>query len=184
MIPGPDWARRYGSRTRRLCARPGCGSPAAATLRFEPTRRQAWLVDLVTDVPRREGDLCARHANALVLPRGWRLHDERTVRGLPVRPSQAVRKSVRATRSRRRRAEIATLPLPLDLAAGATPTADQSETAPAEAAPSEPAADATITLIDTRHIPRRRIDESDELDEVLQARTPLLQRAFGNARGR
>ena len=77
MIPGPNWARRYGHQHQRLCARPGCGAPAAATLRFLPTQREAWLVDLDDDAVRTEGDLCARHASALVLPRGWELHDER-----------------------------------------------------------------------------------------------------------
>jgi hypothetical protein len=47
-------------------------------LRFQPTRRQAWLVDLDGQRARTEGDLCDRHAAALVLPRGWELHDERT----------------------------------------------------------------------------------------------------------
>src|SRR5689334_16619957 len=67
MIPGPNWARRYGSHHRRLCARPGCGAVAAATLRFQPTQREAWLVELDDSSPRTEGDLCARHAAALVL---------------------------------------------------------------------------------------------------------------------
>jgi hypothetical protein len=47
-------------------------------LRFQPTRRVAWLVDLDDQRARTEGDLCDRHAAALVLPRGWALHDERT----------------------------------------------------------------------------------------------------------
>ena len=42
----------------------------AATLRFQPTRREAWLVAL--DETRTEGDLCARHAAGLVLPRSIR----------------------------------------------------------------------------------------------------------------
>ena len=74
MISGPNWARRYGPGHKRLCARPGCGAPAAATLRFQPTRREAWLVAL--DETRTEGDLCARHAGGLVLPRGWQLHND------------------------------------------------------------------------------------------------------------
>lgn len=43
-----------------------------------PTQREAWLVDLDDAGARTEGDLCNRHATALVLPRGWALHDERT----------------------------------------------------------------------------------------------------------
>ena len=78
MLTGPNWARRYGTGNRRLCARPGCGAAAVATLRFQPTRREAWLVDLDDQRARTEGDLCDRHAAGLVLPRGWALHDERT----------------------------------------------------------------------------------------------------------
>jgi hypothetical protein len=79
MNSGPSWARHYVTHHhRRLCARPGCGAHAAATLRFQPTQREAWLVDLDTTGARTEGDLCARHAAGLVLPRGWELHDERT----------------------------------------------------------------------------------------------------------
>src|SRR5262245_6563576 len=78
MIPGPNWARRYRTHQRRLCARPGCEAPAAATLRFHSTRREACLVDLDHALARAQGDLCSRHAGALVLPRGWALHDERT----------------------------------------------------------------------------------------------------------
>jgi len=81
MIPGPNWARRYVTPQRRLCARPGCGTAAAATLRFQPTQREAWLVDLDVAGSRTEGDLCARHAATLVLPRGWQLHDQRTPAG-------------------------------------------------------------------------------------------------------
>jgi hypothetical protein len=47
-------------------------------LRFQPTRREAWLVDLDDQRARTEGDLCDRHAAGLVLPRGWELHDQRT----------------------------------------------------------------------------------------------------------
>ena len=75
-MTAPSWSR-YGSRLRRLCARAGCNAPAVATLRFEPTERLAWLAELDESAARTQGDLCQRHAAALVLPRGWELHDER-----------------------------------------------------------------------------------------------------------
>jgi hypothetical protein len=77
MIPGPNWARRYRISPRRRCARAGCSSPAAATLRFTSTRREAWLCDLDEATARSAGDLCDAHAKTVVLPRGWELHDER-----------------------------------------------------------------------------------------------------------
>jgi hypothetical protein len=75
-----NFARHYRSKDRRLCARRGCGAPATATLRFQSTAREAWLVAIDRDAPRAEGDLCSRHAEALVLPRGWTLRDERALR--------------------------------------------------------------------------------------------------------
>ena len=76
MMSGQNWARRYGTQSPRLCARPGCSSPAAATLRFHSTRREARIVDL-DDGAARSGDLCARHVRGVGLPRGWRLCDDR-----------------------------------------------------------------------------------------------------------
>src|ERR1700704_3461481 len=77
MNSGPKWSLRHGSQYQRLCARPGCGAAATATLRFQSTQRQAWLVELDENASRTQGDLCPRHAAALVLPRGWVLYDER-----------------------------------------------------------------------------------------------------------
>src|SRR5579864_3848699 len=81
-MTAPSWSR-YGSTQRRVCARAGCNAPAVATLRFQPTEREAWLAELDESAARTQGDLCQRHAAALVLPRGWELHDER--RGVAAR---------------------------------------------------------------------------------------------------
>jgi Protein of unknown function (DUF3499) len=78
MMTGPKWAPRHGAAQLRACARAGCSEPTVATLRFQSTRREAWLVEVDDDATRTEGDLCAQHAGTLVLPRGWRLYDERT----------------------------------------------------------------------------------------------------------
>ncbi len=115
MNSGPNWARRYGPNHRRLCARPGCGAPAAATLRFQPTEREAWLVDLDDDAVRTEGDLCARHAAGLVLPRGWELHNDLSAgRDETTRPAPPARRARGASvaRARRRRAATGTMELP------------------------------------------------------------------------
>jgi hypothetical protein len=137
MIPGPNWARRYGTQHRRLCARPGCGTPAVATLRFHSTQREGFLVDLDGSSARVQGDLCTHHAESLVLPRGWELHDHRAEaneHGAPPLRLASVEHDV---------VTLASIPAQLDL-----------------------------------------IDEprDEELADVLDARTPLLQRAFRNAR--
>ena len=74
-----NWSRHYSVYDRRLCARPGCGADAAATLRFLPIQREASLLDIDVTSARTEGDLCERHATALTLPRGFHLNDERRV---------------------------------------------------------------------------------------------------------
>src|SRR3954469_25759803 len=86
MNSGPKWSLRNGAQYQRLCARAGCGAAAVATLRFQSTERQAWLVDLDVNASRTQGDLCQRHAAALVLPRGWELHDERASAVAPPAP--------------------------------------------------------------------------------------------------
>jgi hypothetical protein len=85
MIAGAQPTRRGGEKPNRLCARPGCRATAVATLRFHATRREARLVD-IDEGPASSGDLCARHATLVALPRGWRLDDERT----PAEPTAPV----------------------------------------------------------------------------------------------
>ena len=164
MISGPNWSRRYGPNTRRLCSRPGCGSPAAATLRFQPTQREAWLVDLDDDDARTEGDLCARHAAGLVLPRGWQLHNdlasERDDTVPPTAPVRRARASI--ARARRRRSASIAIELP-----GLTAIAAAAEPEPTAPDPAPLVADPTP-------------EASVALAETLDAQTPLLRRAFSN----
>jgi Protein of unknown function (DUF3499) len=172
MNTGVTTSRSRGSRSRQ-CARAGCATPAVTTLRFEPTLRHAWLVDLDGSAARTQGDLCRRHADALVLPRGWKLHDERTDRGpRPVeQPAAAVRRSPRRVRVRSR--ATATPPEPV-----ATP-GELPGSAPVVARNGNGSVPAQFGANDAD-------DEIDgaALDAVLDARTPLLQRAFRNAQTR
>jgi hypothetical protein len=169
-MPGASWTRRSGSHHRRLCARPGCGSVAAATLRFHPTQREAWLTDLDVSTARAEGDLCARHAAALVLPRGWELHDERTVLPAAVTP-------IRRPRTRQATARVAR-PHKVDQKAPELPGLVETEASAEVVEPPE------VRPELTRRVPPQLgvIQEpgDDELAEVLDARTPLLKRAFSN----
>ena len=179
MISGPNWARRYGPHHRRLCARPGCGAPAAATLRFQPTQREAWLVDLDDDAARTEGDLCARHAAGLVLPRGWNLHNDLAeVRGEAAEsraPARRTRWRVRRARVRRRRDTPSGMELP-----GLSAVVD---TKPARVAGPEPPSATAPTMDELEPAPlvaRASAEASEELAETLDAQTPLLRRAFRN----
>jgi hypothetical protein len=195
MISGPNWARRYGPHQRRLCARPGCGAPAAATLRFQPTQREAWLVDLDDDAVRSEGDLCARHAAGLVLPRGWRLHndlaserDEATESRAPARRTRGLS----VARARRRRATPSAQELP-GLSAVVDPPAPEVlvevevevETVVAVPVVEVPVTETPVTESAAAPEPAPLVapaspEASVELAETLDAQTPLLRRAFRN----
>jgi hypothetical protein len=152
MMDGtPTWSR-YGS-SRRLCARAGCSAPAVATLRFQPTERRAWLAELDDSAARSQGDLCARHAAALVLPRGWELYDERPLvaAGGAAPPRE---------------------PTPIEAVEVVDETAD--DTAAIDIANGNGAAGPVLGADDDA------VDEA--LDSILDARTPLLRRAFRNSR--
>jgi hypothetical protein len=66
----------------RHCARPSCSSAADATLTYDYGERTAWLDPLVGEAHPMAHDLCAAHADALVVPLGWALDDRRTVQAL------------------------------------------------------------------------------------------------------
>ncbi len=78
----------------RLCARPGCGEAASASLTFQYATSMVWLDDIG---PTREPsaiDLCSRHADRLAAPKGWTGHDRRatSVRSAePPRPADDLR---------------------------------------------------------------------------------------------
>jgi hypothetical protein len=182
MNSGPKWSLRNGSQYQRLCARAGCGAPASVTLRFQPTERQAWLVALDEHAARTQGDLCNRHAEALVLPRGWALLDERTqsapapvvdatVEAPPANGSGAAARRARV----RPKADAADTPKPSPLP-GLEGTADTRD----DPAPKGRAPDADDT--DAQPSPKDGDPVDEALSAILDARTPLLQRAFRNSR--
>lgn len=61
----------------RVCARPGCGDVAGATFVYDYDTRTTWLDPLAGDRHPMAYDLCRGHADALSVPRGWRLVDRR-----------------------------------------------------------------------------------------------------------
>jgi hypothetical protein len=185
MTASSNWTRRNGSNYRRLCARPGCGAPAAATLRFQPTQREAWLVDIEDDGARTEGDLCARHAAGLVLPRGWQLHNSltsaRAGSSEPVPAAPRPRRSSVARPVRRRRAQPNATALPgLSPVEEAPPAPPRLRVAPdpgpevVAEPPVAPVAEPAPLVVPVS------AEESEALAETLDAQTPLLRRAFSN----
>jgi hypothetical protein len=66
-----------GMDSSSRCARPGCGQPAAALLRYDYASATVWL-DLVVDDPRATTfAMCSAHADTLRVPVGWTCEDRR-----------------------------------------------------------------------------------------------------------
>ena len=61
----------------RACARPACGNTATATFVYDYHARTTWLDPLSGERHPMSYDLCPAHADALTVPRGWRLVDRR-----------------------------------------------------------------------------------------------------------
>ena len=62
---------------RRLCERPGCGAPAAVSYGIDHASLVVWIDNRAVFERELAGRLCRRHAEALVVPRGWMLDDRR-----------------------------------------------------------------------------------------------------------
>jgi hypothetical protein len=63
----------------RTCAKPSCSVSASATLTYDYGAQTVWLEPLHPEAHPMRYDLCTDHADALRVPRGWVLRDERVV---------------------------------------------------------------------------------------------------------
>jgi Protein of unknown function (DUF3499) len=162
----------------RVCARSDCSSPAAAILTYDRVAQTAYLFAVDDQTTRSPGDLCERHLKRLVLPRSWCLDDRREPVALPGTvlthtPRSTTSKAARA-KAGRKWAEVGPSLFDAPAADGATETAAVAAITPItaaerdEPAPTEPA-----------WMPHFGPDT--ELDDVLDASTPLLRRAFGGS---
>jgi hypothetical protein len=136
-----------------LCERPGCSEVALIAYGFDPDRLLVWLAGWEPNSDRpRAGALCRRHAESLVVPRGWTLDDRREAaprlfQTVPPEPTSA---RGRSRRRPRREPDVDQLALP------SPPAADDTTLRPWDA----------------------RFDVDDDLGGVLAADSPLLARAF------
>jgi len=159
----------------RLCERPGCSQPADVIYGIDADHLLVWIESLDGANAYRAGVLCRRHADAMVVPLGWMLDDRREAVPRLFKPREAApaprprarRHRAHASRDETGQLELGAAALPPEvpevLAVPATP-------APV-VAPAQPAASAAPW--------KPKFDQSDDLDGLLIARSPLLSRAFG-----
>ncbi len=158
----------------RLCGRPGCSDRASVRYGMLAEDLVFWLDVLPDDDPGTSGVLCRRHADSMVVPRGWTLDDRRdpdlhlfrppnpsarvrSPRSAPARPTDATGEQLRWT----------------DDVLGSLP--EPSVVAPA------PADNDAARVDGDPGAWTPNFDEADDLDGLLSARSPLLARAFRTA---
>ena len=174
----------------RPCARSGCSSPAVAILTYDREALIGYLVDADDASTRTPGDLCERHVGRLVLPRDWTLDDRRATKGLEADASEPA--SEAAPVAKPRRVKLRSVPTATSTTPGAKQKAPRAPArrkwaevepslfdAPTPEAPTpvEAAVAAEPDDDDARYMPR--FGPESDLDEVLDAKTPMLRRAFG-----
>jgi len=150
----------------RLCERPGCSQPADVIYGIDADHLLVWIESFDSSVTYRAGVLCRRHADAMVVPLGWMLDDRREAVPRLFKPREAVAPA--PPRSRRQRVsahrdDTGQLELPgTDDAEIEADSADEPSPAESETTPWKPV-----------------FDQTDDLDGLLVANSPLLSRAFG-----
>jgi hypothetical protein len=153
----------------RLCERPGCSDRASVAYGMRPEDLFFWLDVLREHSDQAGGVLCRRHADSMVMPRGWTLDDLRDPDLHLFRPPPPVPRP-RVVRSHRSRTGDATgeqLRLDATVLAAADSDAGAAGNRPEGAAAPGPWTPA--------------FDEADDLDGLLSAQSPLLSRAFRTA---
>lgn len=77
---GRGQVRAIARAAGRSCSRPGCETPAGATLVFSYSEQVARLVELLDEGEPQAYDLCPTHADRTGPPVGWELSDTRPPR--------------------------------------------------------------------------------------------------------
>jgi hypothetical protein len=122
-----------------------------------------WIDVLPDDEPSEGGVLCRRHADSMVVPRGWTLDDRRDPDLHLFRPPTPLPAPVR-------RAARSSRPVNADSTGEQLRLSDETLAQYDEPAPTTQPEQWTPDF-----------DETDDLDGLLSARSPLLSRAFRTA---
>ncbi len=152
----------------RLCERPGCSDRASVAYGMRPEDLVFWLDVLREHSDQAGGVLCRRHADSMVMPRGWTLDDLRDPDLHLFRPPPPAPRPRLVRPQRARTGDATGEQLRLDAtvlaAADADADADDRSEGDAGSGPWTPA-----------------FDEADDLGGLLSAQSPLLSRAFRTA---
>lgn len=150
----------------RLCGRPGCSAPGSVSYGMVPEDLLFWIESLdEAGVDELVGVLCLRHADAMIVPRGWTLDDRREPTPRLFRPPTdpdpgTDRPRQQPTRPRRVQSE----PEPEQLQIDGTGELERPRDA---------------DMIEGDVIAwHPEFDQDDDLDGILEVRSPLLARAF------
>ena len=147
------------------------------TYGFDAEQVMVWIDSYDRVSTDRSGVLCRRHADAMVVPLGWMLDDRRDpVPRLFKAPAQPISAAPRQRRSsRHRRDDTEQLELGADPLMPELTVPDMVDEIEDDLMSEEP--DATI---DIEVLPwKPTFDQTDDLDGLLEATSPLLARAFG-----
>jgi hypothetical protein len=186
MISRSAWgARLVSASMERLCGRPGCSDLASVAYGMRAEDLVFWLDVLPEDDGGIGGVLCRRHADSMIVPRGWTLDDLRDPELHLFRPPNPTAR-VRTHRPSTARSTDATgeqLRLPEELLESVPDQSiEPSSDAPSDAMElGDPGAIDDLGDIDDPGPWTPSFDEADDLDGLLSARSPLLSRAFRTA---
>jgi Protein of unknown function (DUF3499) len=149
------------------CSRLGCDERAVSVFGFDARECLVWL-DPLGSGGRGAGVLCDRHADRMSPPRGWNLLDRRGAES-------------RLWIGRAGAAAISSAPRRRERAPRARPCPPTGPRLPFDTAGREP--EPRLGVPEPSRAPWSPHDRPDpELERVLDARTPLLARAFKAAR--
>lgn len=191
-----EFASSTVSYVTRLCERPGCSVPAAVAYGMDSEQLLVWL-EAVPDgaATLRTGVVCRRHADAMVVPRGWTLDDRRESRPrlFRVASDDATSELRRIKRPPRVRHDSQTAEPQLsftrnvdvqpqvEVPAMASPTGEtsQAQSVIDDVVVGDFVPSAHADHDETQAMPWRPIfDDNDDLSGLLHVDSPLLSRAF------
>jgi len=179
---------------QRLCGRPGCSEGASVVYGMRAEDLVFWIDVLPDPLDDGAGVLCLRHADSMVVPRGWTLDDLRDPDLHLFRPPLSAPTQRRRTPRVQRERGVAEQ-LRLDASGDSSPpVATDSNGASGHQAVdtdldtvsgAESDVESAVEFAGASAVESGpwtpAFDEADDLDGLLDARGPLLSRAFRTA---